>query len=325
MPTDKGPVYDLTGKRVYVAGHRGLVGSALVRRLQTEDCEILTVTRDEVDLRRQAEAEGWMAEAKPEAVFVAAATVGGIVANDTRPAEFIYNNLLIEANLIEAAYKGGVEKLLSLGSSCVYPKFAPQPIPEDALLSGALEPTNQWYAIAKISGIMLCQAYRRQYGCDFISAMPTNLYGENDNFDLESCHVLPALMVKVHAAKMNGDADIEVWGTGKPRREFLHVDDAADAMVHLMKHYSGEAHINVGTGADITIAELAEMICDVVGFDGGVRYISDKPDGTPVKRLDVTRLKEIGWTAKTDLRDGIVRTYAWYVARLQDSAVAGDG
>ena len=325
MFTDKDPIFELSGKRVYVAGHRGLVGSALVRRLQTEDCEILTVTRDEVDLRRQAEAEGWMAEAKPEAVFVAAATVGGIVANDTRPAEFIYNNLLIEANLIEAAYKGGVEKLLSLGSSCVYPKFAPQPIPEDALLSGALEPTNQWYAIAKISGIMLCQAYRRQYGCDFISAMPTNLYGENDNFDLESSHVLPALMVKVHAAKMNGDADIEVWGTGKPRREFLHVDDAADAMVHLMKHYSGEAHINVGTGADITIAELAEMICDVVGFDGGVRYISDKPDGTPVKRLDVTRLKEIGWTASADLRDGIERTYAWYVARLQDSAVAGDG
>ena len=325
MFTDKDPIFELSGKRVYVAGHRGLVGSALVRRLQTEDCEILTVTRDEVDLRRQAEAEGWMAEAKPEAVFVAAATVGGIVANDTRPAEFIYNNLLIEANLIEAAYKGGVEKLLSLGSSCVYPKFAPQPIPEDALLSGALEPTNQWYAIAKISGIMLCQAYRRQYGCDFISAMPTNLYGENDNFDLESCHVLPALMVKIHAAKMNGDADIEVWGTGKPRREFLHVDDAADAMVYLMKHYSGEAHINVGTGADITIAELAAMICEIVGFDGGVRYVSDKPDGTPVKRLDVTRLNEIGWTASADLRDGIERTYAWYVARLQDSAVAEGG
>ena len=325
MSTEKGPIYDLTGKRVYVAGHRGLVGSALVRRLQAEDCEILTVTRDGVDLRRQAEVEGWMAEAKPQAVFVAAATVGGIVANDTRPAEFIYNNLLIETNLIEAAYKGGVEKLLSLGSSCVYPKFAPQPIPEDALLSGALEPTNQWYAIAKITGILLCQAYRRQYGCDFISAMPTNLYGENDNFDLESCHVLPALMVKAHAAKMDGDADIEVWGTGKPRREFLHVDDAADAMVHLMKHYSGEAHINVGTGADITIAELAELICDIVGFDGVVRYISDKPDGTPVKRLDVSRLKEIGWTAKADLRDGIERTYAWYVAQLPATALAGDG
>ncbi len=325
MSTDKDPIFGLSGKRVYVAGHRGLVGSALVRRLQTEDCEILTVTRDEVDLRRQEEAEGWMAEAKPQAVFVAAATVGGIVANDRRPAEFIYNNLLIEANLIEAAYKGGVEKLLSLGSSCVYPKFAPQPIPEDALLSGALEPTNQWYAIAKIAGIMLCEAYRRQYGRDFISAMPTNLYGENDNFDLESSHVLPALMVKAHAAKMNGDADIEVWGTGKPRREFLHVDAAADAMVHLMKHYSGEAHINVGTGADITIAELAAMVCDVVGFDGGVRYLSDTPNGTPVKRLDVTRLKELGWTASADLRDGIERTYAWYVAQLPAPALAEDG
>ena len=325
MFTDKDPIFELSGKRVYVAGHRGLVGSALVRRLQTEDCEILTVTRDEVDLRRQAEAEGWMAEAKPQAVFVAAATVGGIVANDRRPAEFIYNNLLIEANLIEAAYKGGVEKLLSLGSSCVYPKFAPQPIPEDALLSGALEPTNQWYAIAKISGIMLCQAYRRQYGCDFISAMPTNLYGENDNFDLESSHVLPALMVKVHAAKMNGDADIEVWGTGKPRREFLHVDAAADAMVYLMKIYSGEAHINVGTGADIAIAELAEMICDVVGFNGGIRYDSEKPDGTPVKRLDVTRLNTLGWTANTDLRDGIARTYTWYAAQLPALVLAEDG
>ncbi|MCH8096592.1 MAG: NAD-dependent epimerase/dehydratase family protein, partial [Proteobacteria bacterium] len=202
MSTEKDPIYDLAGKRVYVAGHRGLVGSALMRRLQAEDCEVLTVTREEVDLLRQTEAEDWMAEAKPQAVFVAAATVGGIVANDTRPAEFIYNNLMIEANLIEAAYKGGVEKLLSLGSSCVYPKFAPQPIPEDALLSGALEPTNQWYAIAKITGIMLCQAYRRQYGCDFISAMPTNLYGENDNFDLESSHVVPALIAKAHAAKM---------------------------------------------------------------------------------------------------------------------------
>ncbi len=197
--------------------------------------------------------------------------------------------------------------------------------PEDALLSGALEPTNQWYAIAKIAGIMLCRAYRRQYGCDFISAMPTNLYGENDNFDLESCHVLPALMVKAHVAKMSGDADIEVWGTGKPRREFLHVDDAADAMVHLMKHYSGEAHINVGTGDDITIAELAEMICDIGGFDGVVRYISDKPDGTPAKRLDVTRLNTLGWTAKTGLRDGLAQTYAWYVAHLPVKALAAEG
>ncbi len=323
MTTDPKPVYDLSGKRVYVAGHRGMVGSALVRRLAAEDCEVLRVGRDEVDLRRQAEVEGWMAEAKPQAVFVAAATVGGILANDTRPAEFIYDNLLIEANLIDAAFKCGVEKLLFLGSSCAYPKFAPQPMAEDALLSGALEPTNQWYAVAKIAGIMLCRAYRRQYGCDFISAMPTNLYGENDDFDLESCHVVPALIAKAHAAKVNGDAYMKVWGTGKPQREFLYVGDAADAMVHLMKTYSGEPHINVGTGTDISIAELAEIISAVVGFDGGVRYISDKPDGTPVKRLDVTRLNELGWMAKTDLRDGIERTYAWYVAQLQARAENG--
>ena len=322
---DSKPVYDFSGKRVYVAGHRGMVGSALVRRLQAEDCEILTVTRDEVDLRRQAEAEGWMAEAKPQAVFVAAATVGGILANDTRPAEFIYDNLLIEANLIDAAFECGVEKLLFLSSSCAYPKLASQPMIEDDLMSGALEPTNQWYAVAKIAGIMLCRAYRRQFGCDFISAMPTNLYGESDNFDLESSHVVPGLIAKAHAAKRNGDAYMEVWGSGKPRREFLYVDDAADAMVHLMKTYSGESHINVGVGSDITIAELAEIISDIVGFEGGVRYVADKPDGTPAKRLDVTRLMELGWTAKTDLRDGIERTYAWYAAQLPATALAGDG
>ena len=325
MTTDPKPVYDLTGKRVYVAGHRGMVGSALVRRLEAEDCEVLRVGRDEVDLRRQAEVEGWIAETKPQAVFVAAATVGGILANDTRPAEFIYDNLLIEANLIDAAFKGGVDKLLFLGSSCAYPKFASQPMAEDALLSGALEPTNQWYAVAKIAGIMLCRAYRRQYGCDFISAMPTNLYGENDNFDLESSHVVPALIAKAHAAKMNGDAYMEVWGTGKPRREFLYVDDAADAMVHLMKTYSGEAHINVGTGADITIAEFVELICDIVGFNGGVRYDSEKPDGVPFKRLDVTRLNALGWKANTDLRDGIARTYAWYAAQSAAPVLAEDG
>ena len=325
MTTDPKPVYDLTGKRVYVAGHRGMVGSAIVRRLQGEDCEVLSVGRDAVDLRRQAEVEGWMAKEKPQAVFVAAATVGGIFANDTRPAEFIYDNLLIEANLIDAAFKCGVEKLLFLGSSCAYPKLAPQPISEDALLSGALEPTNQWYAVAKIAGVMLCRAYRRQYDCDFISAMPTNLYGENDNFDLESSHVVPGLIAKAHAAKRNGDAFMEVWGTGKPRREFLYVDDAADAMVHLMKTYSGEAHINVGTGADITIAELVELICDIVGFNGGVRYISEKPDGAPVKRLDVTRLNALGWKANTDLRDGIARTYAWYAAQSPAPALAEDG
>ena len=325
MTTDAKAVYDLSGKRVYVAGHRGMVGSALVRRLEAEDCEVLSVGRDEVDLRRQSEVEGWMAEAKPQAVFVAAATVGGILANDTQPAEFIYDNLLIEANLIDAAFKGGVDKLLFLGSSCAYPKFASQPMAEDALLSGPLEPTNQWYAVAKIAGIMLCRAYRRQHGCDFISAMPTNLYGENDNFDLESSHVVPALIAKAHAAKMNGDAYMEVWGSGKPRREFLYVAAAADAMVHLMKTYSGEAPINVGTGADISIAELAELISAVVGYEGGIRYDSAKPDGAPVKRLDVTRLNALGWTANTDLRDGIARTYAWYAARSPAPAPAGDG
>ena len=325
MTTDPKPVYDLTGKRVYVAGHRGMVGSALVRRLEAEDCEVLSVGRDEVDLRRQAEVEGWMAKEKPQAVFVAAATVGGILANDTRPAEFIYDNLLIEANLIDAAFKCGVEKLLFLGSSCAYPKLAPQPISEDALLSGALEPTNQWYAVAKIAGVMLCRAYRRQYACDFIAAMPTNLYGENDNFDLESSHVVPALIAKAHAAKMNGDADMEVWGTGKPRREFLYVDDAADAIVHLMKYYSDDAHINVGTGTDISIAELAEIIRTVTGFEGGVRYITDKPDGTPVKRLDVTRLNALGWKAKTGLRDGIERTYAWYAVQSLAPVLAEGG
>ncbi len=325
MTTDPKPVYDLSGKRVYVAGHRGMVGSALVRRLEAEDCEVLSVGREEVDLRRQADVEGWMAKEKPQAVFVAAATVGGILANDTRPAEFIYDNLLIEANLIDAAFKGGVDKLLFLGTSCAYPKFTSQPLVEDALLSGALEPTNQWYAVAKIAGVMLCRAYRRQYACDFISAMPTNLYGENDNFDLESSHVVPALIAKAHAAKMNGDADMEVWGTGKPRREFLYVDDAADAIVHLMKYYSDDAHINVGTGADISIAELAEIIRTVTGFEGGVRYITDKPDGTLVKRLDITRLNALGWKAKTDLRDGIERTYAWYAAQSLAPVLAEGG
>ncbi len=325
MTTDSRPLYELRGKRVYVAGHRGMVGSALVSRLQTEDCEVLSVGRDVVDLRRQADVERWMAKEKPQAVFVAAATVGGILANDTRPAEFIYDNLLIEANLIHAAFKGGVDKLLFLGTSCAYPKFTTQPLVEDALLSGALEPTNQWYAVAKIAGVMLCRAYRRQYACDFISAMPTNLYGENDNFDLESGHVVPALIAKAHAAKMNGDADMEVWGTGKPRREFLYVDDAADAIVHLMKYYSDDAHINVGTGADISIAELVEIIRTVTGFEGGVRYITDKPDGTPVKRLDVTRLNALGWKAKTDLRDGIERTYAWYAAHSPAPVLAEGG
>ena len=307
-------LYDLAGKRVYITGHRGMVGSALMRRLAEEPCQILTVGREDVDLRRQADVEAWMEDARPEAVFIAAATVGGILANDMRPAEFIYDNLAIEANLIHASYQIGVEKLLFLGVSCIYTKFAPQPIAEDALLTGPLEPTNQWYAIAKIAGIKLCQAYRRQYGCDFISALPTNLYGENDNFDLKSGHVLPALIAKAHTANVNGDQYLEVWGTGKPRREFLYVDDAADAIVHLMKFYSADEHINVGIGSDLAIAELAELVCEIVGFEGGIRYQTDMPDGTPLKRLDISRLQSLGWRERTSLRDGIRRTYQWYIS-----------
>lgn len=312
MNSEPAPHYDLKGKRVWVAGHRGMVGSAIVRRLETEGCEILTAGRDVADLARQEQTEAWIAAARPDAIFLAAATVGGILANDTRPAEFIYDNLMIEANIVHAAWRTGVEKLLFLGSSCIYPKFAPQPMAEDALLTGELEPTNQWYAVAKIAGIKLCQAYRRQYGCDFISAMPTNLYGPNDNFDLASSHVLPALLAKAHAAKLSGAAALEVWGTGRPRREFLHVDDAADACVFLMKYYSGEGHINVGTGDDIPIADLAALICDIVGYEGDIAYLADKPDGTPVKRLDVSTLSRLGWNARIGLREGIEQTWRWY-------------
>jgi GDP-L-fucose synthase len=309
-------VYSLEGKRVYVAGHRGMVGSAILRRLETEHCEILTVGRDSVDLRRQAEVEDWIAEVKPQAVFVPAATVGGILANDTRPAEFIYDNLMIEANIIHAAWRVGVEKLLFLGSSCIYPKMAPQPMREDALLTGPLEPTNQWYAIAKIAGIKLCQAYRRQYGCDFISAMPTNLYGRGDNFDLQSSHVLPALIAKMHAAKIAKSPSVTIWGTGTPRREFLYVDDCADALVFLMQKYSEEEHINVGYGADITILELARLVQRMVGFDGEIVTDPSKPDGTPRKLMEVTRLTQQGWQARTNLERGIAAVYRWYCDEL---------
>jgi GDP-L-fucose synthase len=313
MSSEPTAPYDLKGKRVWVAGHRGMVGSAILRRLECEDCEILTAGRDVADLTRQDQTEAWMAEARPQAIFLAAAHVGGILANDSYPAEFIYDNLMIEANIIHAAWRNDVGKLLFLGSSCIYPKFAPQPMAEDALLTGELEPTNQWYAIAKIAGIKLCQAYRTQYGCDFISAMPTNLYGPNDNFDLETSHVLPALIAKAHAAKIEGRSSLEVWGTGKPRREFLHVDDAADACVFLMKDYSDAGHVNVGTGADIPIGELATLICDIVGYEGELTYLSDKPDGTPVKRMDVSFLSGLGWDARIGLREGIEETYRWYL------------
>ncbi len=311
--------FELTGKRVWVAGHRGMVGAAIVRRLAHEDCEILTVGRDTVDLRRQVETEDWMAEARPDAVFLAAATVGGILANDSRPAEFIYDNLAIETNVIEAARRTGLKKLLLLGSSCIYPRLAEQPMAENALLTGALEPTNQWYALAKIAGIKICQAYRRQYGLDFISAMPTNLYGPGDNFELESSHVVPALLRKTHEAKASGANSIEIWGSGTPRREFLYVDDCADALVHLMKVYSGEMHINIGIGSDLTIRELAESIAKVVGFTGSFHYDTRKPDGTPRKLLDVSRLTALGWRAETDLEAGLKRTYDWYVTNISSA------
>jgi GDP-L-fucose synthase len=309
--------YDLGGKRVFVAGHRGMVGSAIVRRLGSEGCQIVVAPRSAMDLRRQDQVEAWMAEHRPQAIFLAAATVGGILANDARPAEFLYDNLVIEANLIEAARRVGTEKLLFLGSSCIYPKLASQPMAEDALLTGPLEPTNQWYAVAKITGIKLCQAYRRQYGCNFVSAMPTNLYGPNDNYDLQASHVIPALMVKADRAKAENAPFLEVWGTGTPRREFLHVDDLADACVFLMKNHSGEDHVNVGTGTDVTIRELAETVCRAVGFQGELRFDTSKPDGTPRKLLDVSRLTGLGWSAKIDLEQGLAHAYQAFLAARQ--------
>jgi len=311
--------YGLSGKRVWVAGHRGMAGSAIVRRLASESCEILTATRAEVDLRRQAEVEDWMQRMRPQAVFMAAATVGGILANATRPAEFLYDNLAMEANIIHAAWKMGVEKLMLLGSSCVYPRLAPQPMSEDTLLTGPLEPTNQWYAVAKIAGIRLCQAYRRQYGCDFVCAMPTNLYGPGDNYDLQQGHVAAALQMKIHRAKTTGAPTVELWGTGTPKREFLFVDDLADGLVFVMKHYSDESHINVGTGEDITVRELAELIAKVAGYKGEFVYDRSKPDGTPRKVMDVSRLTALGWKAKTPLAEGFAKAYRWYVENVADA------
>ncbi|MEQ8479306.1 MAG: GDP-L-fucose synthase [Hoeflea sp.] len=302
--------YTLTGKKVYVAGHRGMVGSAIVRRLATEGCSVLTSTRSEVDLSRQASVENWFAEHRPDAVFLAAAKVGGILANDRMPADFLYENLMIEANIIHAAHKNGTEKLLFLGSSCIYPKFAGQPIPEDALLTGPLEPTNEWYAIAKIAGIKLCQAYRKQHGADFISAMPTNLYGTGDNYDPETSHVLPALIRKVHQAKTENAPSITLWGSGTPLREFLHADDCADALVFLMQHYSGHEHVNVGSGHEITIRDLALMIAEASDYSGTIELDRTKPDGTPRKLMDSSRLLAMGWQPSIGLEAGIRRTLA---------------
>ena len=307
--------------RVFVAGHGGLVGSAVLRRLEGEGfSNVLTATREQLDLRDQAAVNYWFKANRPGYVFLVAGTVGGIMANSTRPAEFIYDNMMIHATVVHAAHLFGVRKLLYLGSSCIYPRECPQPMKEEHLLSGPLEPTNEPYAVAKIAGIKLCQAYRSQYGSDFISAMPTNLYGPNDNFDLTSSHVLPALIRKFHDARAEGRREVTIWGTGSPRREFLHVDDLADACVFVMRHWDEALHINVGTGEDLTIRELAEMVRDVVHPEAALAFDTSKPDGTPRKLLDVSRLHALGWRHRIGLREGIETTYAWFLAN-QDRLV----
>ncbi|WP_294260850.1 GDP-L-fucose synthase [uncultured Sphingomonas sp.] len=310
--------FDLRGKRVYVAGHRGMVGSAIVRRLASEDCEILAPPRSELDLIDQRAVRDWFTRERPDAVFLAAAKVGGILANDSFPADFLYDNLMIEANVIEAAHRTDVAKLLFLGSSCIYPKFAEQPIVEESLLTGPLEPTNEWYAIAKIAGIKLAQAYRRQHGHDYISAMPTNLYGPGDNFDLNSSHVLPALIRKAHEAKLAGAESLTIWGTGTPRREFLHVDDLADACVFLMQHYSDAPHVNAGFGDDVSILELAELVAKTVGFEGTIVRDTSKPDGTPRKLMSSARLEAMGWRPTITLEQGVASVYQWFLANVAE-------
>ena len=306
-------VFPLRGARVYVAGHRGMVGAAVARRLAAEGCEVVTSDRATVDLRRQEAVEAFMAQAKPDAVVVAAAKVGGILANDTLPAEFLYDNLMIEANLIEAAHRNEVNRLLFLGSSCIYPREAANPISEDALLTGPLEKTNEWYAVAKIAGIKLCQAYRRQYGRDYVSAMPCNLYGPGDYFHPERSHVIPALLQRFHDAARTGAKTVTCWGSGAPRREFMHVDDVAEACAFLLRHYSGEGHLNIGTGSDITIKELAERIASVTGFTGEIAWDTSKPDGTMLKRMDVSRIGALGWRARIGFTEGLEATYRWFL------------
>lgn len=300
--------------KIYIAGHRGMVGSAIKRQLEYQGYSNIVVrTKTELNLTEQSEVKDFFSQEKPDYVFLAAAKVGGIYANNTYPAEFIYNNLMIQSNIINSSYEAGVKKLLFLGSSCIYPKLAEQPIKEEYLLTGSLEPTNEAYAIAKIAGIELCKFYMKQYGCNFISAMPTNLYGINDNFDLTTSHVLPALLRKFHEAKLNGDKEVVLWGTGKPRREFLYVDDLAEACVHLMLHYSEEEHVNVGTGEDVEILELANIIKSIVGYEGEIVQDTSKPDGTPRKLLDVSKINNLGWRYKTSLYEGISKTYRWYL------------
>lgn len=306
-------MFPVRGRRVFVAGHRGMVGAAIVRQLDRAGADVLTAPWPGVDLRRQAEAEAWMAEAAPDAVVLAAARVGGILANDRRPAEFLHDNLAIAASVIEAARRAGVGRLLFLASSCIYPRDAAQPIAESALLTGPLEPTNQWYALAKIAGVKLCQAYRRQYGCDFVSAMPCNLYGPGDRFDERDGHVIPALMGRMHAAKRAGEASVSVWGTGRPRREFLHVDDLAAAAVAVLERHAGEEPINVGAGRDVPVAALAGLIRDATGYPGALAFDRSKPDGTPRKLLDVARVTALGWQPRIGLRDGLADTYRWFL------------
>jgi len=313
-------MFDLRGKKIWVAGHKGMVGSAIVRRLATENCEIISAERDELDLKRQSEVEDFLSKNKPDAIVLAAAKVGGILANDTYPADFLYDNLMIEANIIYAAHIADVNRLLFLGSSCIYPKLADQPIVETALLTGSLEPTNEWYAIAKIAGIKLAQAYRKQYGRDYISAMPTNLYGIGDNFDLNSSHVLPALIRKAHEAKINGEKNITIWGTGTPKREFLHADDCADALVFLLKNYSENEHINVGSGEDISILDLTKIVCKIVGFEGEILHDLSKPDGTPRKLMSADKSRKSGWKPSIDLESGIRMTYEWF-SKNQDEGL----
>jgi GDP-L-fucose synthase len=308
-------------RRIWVAGHRGMVGSAIMRRLEGEDAEILTVDRRDVDLREQDAVRQWVARAKPDVIILAAAKVGGILANDSYPADFLFDNLVIETNVIQAAHLANVEQLVFLGSSCIYPKFAPQPIKEDALLTGPLEPTNEWYAVAKIAGIKLCQAYRRQYGRRYISIMPCNLYGLNDNFDLSTSHVLPALIRKFHAAKATGKTEVVVWGTGTPMREFLYVDDLADAVVFLMDRYDGSEPINCGAGSDVSIRQLAETVGRVTGFEGKLVFDTSKPDGTPRKLMDSSRLAALGWRPKIGLEEGIREVYRWFAqTQISESA-----
>lgn len=308
--------FELKGKSVYVAGHRGMVGTALVRRLAREDVKLVTVDRREVDLCNQAAVFDWFAKVRPQVIFLAAAKVGGIVANDTLRAEFIYDNIVIAANVIHAAHVNRAEKLMFLGSSCIYPKLAPQPLREDTVLTGPLEPTNEPYAIAKIAGIKMAEAYRSQYGSDFISVMPTNLYGPGDNYHPELSHVVAALIRRFHEAKVSGAKSVVVWGTGTPRREFLYVDDMADACVHLMKTYSGAELVNIGTGEDIAIAEFARIVAEIVGYRGEISFDTSRPDGTPRKLLDIGRLEQLGWRATTSLHDGLRRAYAAYQAGL---------